>query len=294
MSPPPMDESLSTSSGNSTLISSPTTATTGPRTGQFHAVVLQEYILFAFTFCVFSLPFFASLCSALYGRLFPSPRSLKETSQPTYSLTTCMGLRCGTICDIIVKTCNFLCKANFLLLQNNIVSVSSFPLSLSTLHTPTYTAPTETLLARLTSRPSATSLVTKASLWWWRSCLRLSRAWYLSSFSILKSMLSSPSVCWILTVIILLPFCALSSPRLLWTIHLLCHFTVTGHHTAVCKNPDRSHAQDLPPTAPRVRLPRWVYIPKITMNGAHFVALTFPHELSLFALLKYNSLFDFR
>lgn len=49
------------------------------------------------------------------------------------------------------------------------------------------------------------------------------------------------------------------------------------------------------------RLPRHEYgspgefiIPKITMNGAHFVALTFPHELSLFALLKYDSLFDFR
>lgn len=238
--------------------------------------------------------FFASLCSALYGRLFPSPRSLKETSQPTYSLTTCMGLRCGTICDIIVKTCNFLCKANFLLLQNNIVSVSSFPLSLSTLHTPTYTAPTETLLARLTSRPSATSLVTKASLWWWRSCLRLSRAWYLSSFSIWKACCPPPQCAGSSQLL----FSFLFVPSLPLACCELSIFSVTLQLQGTILQ----YVKTLIEVMPKIcRLPRHEYgspgefiIPKITMNGAHFVALTFPHELSLFALLKYNSLFDFR
>lgn len=35
---------------------------------------------------------------ALYAQRFPSPRSLKGTSQPTCSLTTCMGPRCWTSC----------------------------------------------------------------------------------------------------------------------------------------------------------------------------------------------------
>lgn len=44
--------------------------------------------------------------------------------------------------------------------------------------------------------------------------------------------------------------CLFLPHQLLCAICLPCHIAVTGHHPAVCKNTDRSHAQDLPPTAP--------------------------------------------
>lgn len=66
-----------------------------------------------------------------------------------------------------------------------------------------------------------------------------------------KSMFPFPLACCILEVNYFVPsLCPLFHLPLLGSISLLCHFAATGHHTAVRKNTDRSHAQDLPPTAP--------------------------------------------
>lgn len=154
MSRPPTGGSRSTSSGSSTLISSPTTATTDPLTGQFSGPCLWETNLcFGFK-CFFFFFFFFSFL-ALYAQRFPSPRSLKGTSQPTCSLTTCMGPRYWTLFLNLVGPCGkrSLFNASFLSSQ-----------SLWTSPTPTYIVLIETLLALLTSRPSVVSLVTKASL----------------------------------------------------------------------------------------------------------------------------------
>lgn len=102
MSRPPTGGSRFTSSGSSTLISSPTTATTDPLTGQFSGLRLRETTqCFGFK-CFFSF-FFSFL--ALYAQQFPSPRSLKGTSQPMCSLTTCMDPRCWTLFLSLVDPC---------------------------------------------------------------------------------------------------------------------------------------------------------------------------------------------
>lgn len=98
---PPTGGSRFTSSGSSTLIFSPTTATTDPLTGQFSGPCLWETILcFGFK-CFFLL--FSFL--ALYAQQFPSPKSLKGTSQPMCSLTTCMGPRYWTLFLSVVGPC---------------------------------------------------------------------------------------------------------------------------------------------------------------------------------------------
>lgn len=166
-----MDALRCTSSGNSTSTSYQTTVTMAPPTGPWtqvadpHVFVIDDSV----DRCV------ESQSTGLCEQPFPLPKSLRGTSLPMFSHITCMAQR--SVSSMILNERLECVTCTVLRTAMSIFKYLSLFFSPWTLLTPTSTVPTGTLLDLHTSKQSAGFSVTKASLWWWRSCSRLSRAW---------------------------------------------------------------------------------------------------------------------
>lgn len=184
------------------------------------------------------------------------------------SLTTCMGPRYGATDDLVkifLKSCSSMCKGNpscycFRLTLFLCFFLSSQPLNIAYSHI--YSSyrnfvgpPHFKTICRLLGYQGIAVVM--------EELLKIVKSLVLIFIfhCIPKNMFPSYPCAAFSQWILLFPFRSLSSTRLLCSICLPCPVAVTGHHTAVRKNTDRSHAQDLPPSAPWVWLPRWAYSP---------------------------------
>lgn len=178
----------------------------------------------------------------MYAQRFPSPRSLKGTSQPMCSLTTCMGPRYWTLFLNQVGPCGkrSLFNGSFLSFQPLNIAYSHIYSSYRNFVGP----PHFKTICRLLGYQGI-AVVMEELLKIVKS-LVLILIFFFSHCCLYKIAFPSPVVGRILT----LNYCVAVPPRLLQFIHFMSHFAAPGYHPAVRKNSHRSHAQDLPPAAP--------------------------------------------